>query len=260
MSIYIAPDAPYLRGHFPGRPILPGVVQLWLVVEHLVGEVGSSLFLRSIKFARLRQLVVPGDRLDVAFRPVADSYMRAEITRSGVLVANAELEVGSGSDRQPLPRAMRVEGTAVAAPPLDLLLPHRPPMRFVTEVERELAAGLRCMASISLACGLASGGRVPALLCLEAAAQSAAAWEALRRSREASSASSRIGYLVAIRDTEFFTRDIPADTPFTATVELEAAALPLTHYAVEVSLEGKVMLRGKIATVLSEAGNEGMGE
>src|SRR5215510_11313206 len=159
MSIYIAPDAPYLRGHFPGRPILPGVVQLWLVVEHLVGEVGSSLFLRSIKFARLRQLVVPGDRLDVAFRPAADSYMRADITRSGVLVANAELEVGSGSDRQPLPRAMRVEGTAVAAPPLDLLLPHRPPMRFVTKVERELAAGLQCMACISLACGLASGGR-----------------------------------------------------------------------------------------------------
>jgi len=34
-TIVIEPAAAYLRGHFPGRPILPGVVQLQLLVEHL---------------------------------------------------------------------------------------------------------------------------------------------------------------------------------------------------------------------------------
>jgi predicted hotdog family 3-hydroxylacyl-ACP dehydratase len=147
---------------------------------------------------------------------------------------------------------MLAEGAAVDAPPLDRLLPHRPPMRFVTAIERELSDGLQCTARISSECGLAPAGRAPTLLGLEAAAQAAAAWEALRRSREPGGASARIGYVVAIRDAVLFTSSIPADESFNAAVRLEAAALPLTHYAVEVALRGEVVARGKIATVLAE--------
>jgi predicted hotdog family 3-hydroxylacyl-ACP dehydratase len=253
MSIVIAPDAPYLRGHFPGRPILPGVVELCLVVEHLAREAGKPLVLRSIKFARLRQLVVPDDRLDVAARGGEGGYTRVDVTREGVLVANAELELSEESRAQALPRALPVEGAVVEAPPLDLLMPHRPPMRFVAAIERELPEGLQCTVCVSSRCGLVAAGQAPALLGLEAAAQCAAAWEALRRSREAGGASPRIGYLVAIRDAELFVPEIPADEPLTATVRLEAAALPLTHYEVELALRGDVMLRGKIATVLRDA-------
>ncbi len=32
-SITLAADAPYFAGHFPGRPILPGVVELAMMVE-----------------------------------------------------------------------------------------------------------------------------------------------------------------------------------------------------------------------------------
>jgi len=46
--IQIDPDAPYFRGHFPERPILPGVVQLMLLVDHLSQEAGRRLTLRSI--------------------------------------------------------------------------------------------------------------------------------------------------------------------------------------------------------------------
>ena len=45
---------------------------------------------------------------------------------------------------------------------------------------------------------------------------------------------------------------VAADEPFTATVRLEAAALPLTHYAVEVVARDTLVLRGKIATVLTD--------
>ena len=251
-QIVIAPDAPYLRGHFPGRPIVPGVVELLLLVEHLSREAGHALTLRSIKFARFRQLVVPHDRLDVTRRSAEGGYTRVDIKRDGVLVANAELELSPATADQPLPRAVPVEGAAVNAPPLDRLLPHRPPMRFVTAIERELSDGLQCAARISSECGLAPAGRAPALLCLEAAAQTAAAWEALRRSREPGGANARIGYVVAIRDAVLFTSSIAADESFSATVRLEAAALPLTHYAAEVALDGEVVARGKIATVLTE--------
>ena len=251
-QIVVAPDAPYLRGHFPGRPIVPGVVELLLLVEHLSREAGQPLTLRSVKFARFRQLVVPLDRLDVTTRSAEDGYTRVDLKRDGVLVANAELELSLALSDQQRPHSMPVEGPAVDAPPLDVLLPHRLPMRFVTAIDRELTDGLQCAASISSKCGLAPAGRAPALLGLEAAAQAAAAWEALRRSREAGGASARIGYVVAIRDAKLFTSSIPADESFSAAVRLEAAALPLTHYAVEAALHGEVLVRGKIATVLTE--------
>ena len=125
-------------------------------------------------------------------------------------------------------------------------------MRFVTAVEREFSDGLQCAARISSEAGLAAAGRARALLCLEAAARTAAAWEALRRLREPGGAGPRVGYVVAIRDAEIFTSSIPGDEPFSATGRLEAATLPLTHYAAEVAVHDEVVVRGKIATVLVE--------
>ena len=251
-QIVIAPDVPYLRGHFPGRPIVPGVVELLLLVEHLSRDAGQPLTLRSIKFARFRQLVVPHDRLDITTRGAEDGYTRVDLKRDGVLVANAELELKEAPSDQALPRSTPLEGAAVDAPPLDCLLPHRSPMRFVTGIERELSEGLQCAVRISSECGLAPAGRAPALLGLEAAAQTAAAWEALRRSREPGGASARIGYVVAIRGAVLFSSSIPADESFSATVRLKAAALPLTHYAIEVALHGEVVVRGTIAPVLPD--------
>ena len=252
-QIVIPPDAPYLRGHFDGRPIVPGVVELILLIEHLSLEAGTSLALRSLKFARFRQLVVPHDRLDVSARGLEGGFMRVDVTRDGVLVANAELELGPGLTEQSPPRSVFVHGAAVDAPPLDLLLPHRPPMRFITGVERELSDGLECEARISTECGLVSHGQAHPLLGLEAAAQTAAAWEALRRSREPGCAGARIGYVVAMRDAVFYTSGIPVDVPFSVRARLVALALPLTHYGVEVALRGEVVALGKIATVLRDA-------
>ena len=67
---HVDPDAWYLRGHFPGRPILPGVLQ----VEALA-QVGAVCGLASPAFAgrlalfagiddvRFKRIVVPGDTL-----------------------------------------------------------------------------------------------------------------------------------------------------------------------------------------------------
>jgi 3-hydroxyacyl-[acyl-carrier-protein] dehydratase len=66
----VDPDAWYLRGHFPGRPIMPGVLQ----VEALA-QVGAVCGLASPAFAgrlalfagiddvRFKRIVVPGDTL-----------------------------------------------------------------------------------------------------------------------------------------------------------------------------------------------------
>jgi predicted hotdog family 3-hydroxylacyl-ACP dehydratase len=249
-TIPIPHDAPYVRGHFIGRPIVPGVVEVQLVVDQLSQEAGRRLTLRAIRFARLRQLVVPGDELEVTARAAEPPYARVDVKRNGTVVANMELELGAEPIAE-MPEPLRFAGQPVTAPALDLLLPHRPPMRLIEAIERESELGLECTARVSAECGLTQEGGVSALLALEAAAQAAAAWEAVRRSREAGGAP-RIGYLVAMREVRFFVGSVPAGVPVRTRVVLEDVALPLTHYAVEAAHDGRIVVQGKIATVLTD--------
>jgi predicted hotdog family 3-hydroxylacyl-ACP dehydratase len=247
----IAPlDVPggYFEGHFPGRPILPAVAELALVARAL-----DNRPVRAIPFARLRQVVSPGETLNLVRHEEGDDRVRFELTRGGALVANGTLVFGEAAPVEALlePSASNVPSQV---PPVDVLLPHRPPMQFVTAVLGETADGLACEARIPRACALVDEDAAPCFVALESAAQTAAVWEALRRSRGADAANGgpRIGYLVALRDVVMFSGFVPADTALIASIQLTALALPLTHYAVNVSLNGVLLLRGTIATFLAE--------
>ena len=251
-SICIPDGGAYFEGHFPGRPILPGVVAIQLVCDALARESGRPVALREIAFARLRQLVLPGNSLELDTRELAHGRERFDLSRDGVLVANGELVIGSPEQPRDTAHPIAVAASSTpSAPPLDLLLPHRPPMRFVTSIEGETADGLDCAACIPAACALVSEGSASVLACIEAAAQSAATWEAVCRLREQDVASPRVGFLVALRDVVFFAERISADRSFSTSIRLEAAALPLTHYRFEVYMDGKPLVHGMIATFLA---------
>ena len=68
---------PWFQGHFPGRPVMPGVLIIEsmaqtaavLVVETLGSEAqGKLVYFRSIDSARFRKPVVPGDWMRVQVR------------------------------------------------------------------------------------------------------------------------------------------------------------------------------------------------
>jgi predicted hotdog family 3-hydroxylacyl-ACP dehydratase len=240
------------EGHFPGRPILPGVVVLDLALRALAAAQQDAVALRGIAFARLRQLVVPGDRLELAARKLDEARVRIDLRRGEALVANAELALGA-PDAPPVAdvELEPFDAELSAVPALDALLPHRPPMRLVASIVRETADGLVCTARVPSACPLAEHGVAPALAGVEAAAQTAAVWEALRRWRQGGGAAPRIGYLVAVRDLVLFAEHVAVDVPMLTAVRLEAAAPPLTHYRVETCVGGKSLLRGTIATYLA---------
>ena len=250
-TIDIPAGGAWFEGHFPGRPILPGVAELALAVEALAREAGRPVSLRGIAFARLRQLVLPGDRLDMSSRELDTGRLRIELKRKGDLVANAELLIGNPEEIRDEAAAYVAPDEESAFPPLDALLPHRVPMRFLTSILRVTADGLTCTACIPDACALVTDGHAPPVAAIEAAAQAAAAWEAVRRSRDAGVASPRIGYLVALRDIIFFSGSVPAERDLLVSVRLEGAAPPLTHYRIEVSLDGKPVTRGTVATFLT---------
>jgi predicted hotdog family 3-hydroxylacyl-ACP dehydratase len=180
-----------------------------------------------------------------------EGALRIALSRAGAMVTNAELLLGQ--EPGTVPPTILATGTAMPdAPPVEALLPHQPPMRLVTSFISECADGLTCSARIPVRCPLVVNGHAPALAAIEAAAQTAALWEATRRRREGGPTAPRLGYLVGLRDVMFFAQTIPAETPFSATIRLEAATLALAHYAIRIDLGSATVLRGTLATFLTD--------
>ena len=99
------PDqSPVFEGHFPGHPLLPGVLMIetmaqtggWLVLATL--RFTRMAFLVQVKEAKLRNFVTPGQRLEVEARLVQDGSGYAVVTgridAAGRKVAEAEIRYG----------------------------------------------------------------------------------------------------------------------------------------------------------------------
>jgi len=248
VRIVVPADGPLFEGHFPGRPILPGISELVLIARALAPS-GDAAEVSTIPFVRFRGLVLPSERLDVEAVPRVEGGVRFEARRSGETVANGALTFGAppSEDKRGSSVASR---SARGVPPLHDLIPHRPSMRFVERILGEAEDGATCLGRVPAACALVTQGVTPAFVALEAAAQTAAVWEALRRLRDAGAPSVKMGYLVSLRDVVLYRNAIPADADLIATVRLLATAPPLTTYTVEVAVEGDGALRGTIGTYL----------
>jgi 3-hydroxyacyl-[acyl-carrier-protein] dehydratase len=97
-------NEPFFQGHFPGRPVMPGVLLIEcmaqtagaLVLHHLSDEhAGKLVFFMSIDKARFRKPVVPGDTVRfpvrlIQRRPPVWRYA-AEAIVEGKKVAEAEI-------------------------------------------------------------------------------------------------------------------------------------------------------------------------
>lgn len=97
-------NEPFFQGHFPGQPIMPGVLILEgmaqvggvMAFRHKPEAIGSKvLFFVGIDKARFRKPVVPGDQIiyTLTFKKRKQSIMIMEGTASvdGQIVAQAEL-------------------------------------------------------------------------------------------------------------------------------------------------------------------------
>jgi acyl-coenzyme A synthetase/AMP-(fatty) acid ligase len=98
LTFTIAPDHAAIPGHFPGQPIVPGVVLL----DHAISAIGSALN-RSLDACRVSSAkfpspATPGTPLDLKFETTASGTIRFTISAatrtvaSGVLAAPAPVE------------------------------------------------------------------------------------------------------------------------------------------------------------------------
>jgi 3-hydroxymyristoyl/3-hydroxydecanoyl-(acyl carrier protein) dehydratase len=89
MDFTIPADHPSLPGHFPGRPLVPGVVVLERVVEAIEATHGPlrAMRLPQVKFL---QPLLPGETASIELDGAAPRW-RFRVLREATLIASGEI-------------------------------------------------------------------------------------------------------------------------------------------------------------------------
>lgn len=93
MRFSIPADHPCLPGHFPGRPLVPGVVILERVVEAVEAGHGAldALRLPQVKFL---QPLLPGETAEIELVPLEPARWRFRVHRGETVLATGEVAAG----------------------------------------------------------------------------------------------------------------------------------------------------------------------
>lgn len=98
----VSVNEPFFQGHFPGRPIMPGVLQIeamaqtaGVLVSRIAGKVGAIPLFMTIDRAKFRRPVRPGDQMRIevdllSSRPRAGK-LKGKIFVDSELASEAEL-------------------------------------------------------------------------------------------------------------------------------------------------------------------------
>lgn len=89
----IAPDHPAFRGHFPGRPIVPGVVLLDHALDAIGNLTDSDLSACQISAVKFLSPVLPGEPVHVRCETLTNGAIRFDIL-------SGERKVATGSVRE----------------------------------------------------------------------------------------------------------------------------------------------------------------
>ena len=98
-------NEPVFQGHFPGHPIMPGVLQLeamaqlgGILLNKLAKREGAIAYFMGVDKARFRRMLVPGDQLlmevNITRSRPRFARIKGTITVQGELACEAELMFG----------------------------------------------------------------------------------------------------------------------------------------------------------------------
>ena len=99
----------YFQGHFPGNPVMPGVLQMeamaqvaGVMLNSRIGNEGKTAYFVSMNKVKFRKMVIPGDQLRIEVEPIRiRSRMATVLGKAYVgddLVSEGELTFGYGAE------------------------------------------------------------------------------------------------------------------------------------------------------------------
>lgn len=103
----VAANEPFFQGHFPGMPILPGVLQLeamaqtaGILLNKVLKSEGKVAYYLGVDKAKFRRMVVPGDQLRMEIKFLKLRLGMAKVSGralvDGELACEAEMMFGGG--------------------------------------------------------------------------------------------------------------------------------------------------------------------
>lgn len=94
IELPVAAAHPAFAGHFPGQPILPGVVLLDAALHAIAAQLGLTLGSAQIRAAKFLSPVRPGEALQLHFADSGKSTYACEIRVEARVVASCQVSFG----------------------------------------------------------------------------------------------------------------------------------------------------------------------
>jgi 3-hydroxymyristoyl/3-hydroxydecanoyl-(acyl carrier protein) dehydratase len=96
-SICVAKDHPALAGHFPGKPIVPGVLVLERLLEAAESRLGHALHVTGLAHAKFPSPLMPEEDARASFH-IDDRRLDFEIEHDGRLIARGVFQLAAEDD------------------------------------------------------------------------------------------------------------------------------------------------------------------
>jgi predicted hotdog family 3-hydroxylacyl-ACP dehydratase len=163
-------DLAYFEGHFPGRPVVPGVVLLHWALELARRERGLPGVPSALEALKFQRSLLPGESFALEIVP-GPERIRWRYTREAEPVASGRARFDTApSAHEP---STTTDAWPEAGPPLRL--PYAGAMRLVDRVLAHEGAVTLCAATVRADTPLCDGTRAPSWIALEWLAQGMAA-------------------------------------------------------------------------------------
>lgn len=99
----VEPEHPCLPGHFPGDPIVPGVLILARVIKAAATAFGAPV--NAVRVAKFQARLAPNERFTIVLEPGGEDAVRFQVVRGETVISGGILQLNRR--RVELPVALR---------------------------------------------------------------------------------------------------------------------------------------------------------